>query len=59
MLKNKCKVESRQSRETLSLVFRDTTRNQPTNTEFSYKNIESAMYHARREVEPPIPANAL
>ena len=59
MLKNKCKVESRQSRGALSLVFRDTTRNQPTSTQFSYKNIESSMYRARREVEPPIPANAL
>ena len=59
MLKNKNKVESRQSRGTLSLVFRTTTRNQPTSTEFSYKNIESSMYRARREVERPIPANAL
>ena len=59
MLNNKCKVESRQSRETLSLVFRNTTRNQPTSTELSYNNIESSMYRARREVEPPIPANAL
>ena len=59
MLKNKCKVESRQPRGTLSLVFRNTTRNQSTSTEFLYKNIESSMYRARREVEPPIPANAL
>ena len=38
LLKNKCKVELPQSRETLVLVFRDTTRNQHTSTEFSYKN---------------------
>ena len=57
-LKNRCKVESRHSRESLSIVFRDTTRTHPAAPYFSYKNIESAMYRARREVEPPIPVSA-
>ena len=52
MLKNKCKVESRQFRETLSLIFWDTTQNQPTSTEFSYKNIESSMYVLDTKLNP-------
>ena len=57
-LKNRCKVKSRHSRESLSIVFRDTTRTHPAAPYFSYTNIESAMYLARREVEPPIPVSA-
>lgn len=58
-LKDKSKVQSSLSRESLSIVFRDTTRNHPSAIHFSYKNIESAMYRARREVEPPIPVSAV
>ena len=56
--KNRCKVESCHSRKSLSIVFRNSTRTHPAAPYFSYKNIENAMYRARREVEPPIPLSA-
>ena len=39
----------------LSKVFKDTTRNHQAATLVSYKNLESAMYRSRREIEPTIP----
>ena len=42
----------------VSIIFRETTRNHTAAPYFSYKNIESSMYRARLEVEPPIPTNA-
>ena len=54
-LKAKCKTAAKTSREKLIKVFKDTCRNDQASTLVSYKNLESAMYRSRREVEPTIP----
>ena len=53
-VKAKCKSAARTSRERLSKVFKDTTRNEAVASLLSYKNIETTMYRARREIEPTI-----
>ena len=39
-------------------MFKDVVRDDPYAVHVSYKNLESAMYRARREIEPPIPKGA-
>ena len=43
-VKAKCKSAARTSRERLSKVFKDTTRNEAAASLLSYKNIETTMY---------------
>ena len=43
-VKAKCKSADRTSRERLSKVFKDTTRNEAAASLLSYKNIETTMY---------------
>ena len=54
-LKTKCKTAAKTSCKTLSKDFKDTTPNHQAATLESYKNLESAMYRSRREIEPTIP----
>ena len=49
-LKYKCKDESRISRESLSIVFRDAKGNQAISTEFSYKYLERTAYRGRLNI---------
>ncbi|KAI6654473.1 hypothetical protein LOD99_869 [Oopsacas minuta] len=55
VLKSKCVSAARSSRERLSKVFKDVVRDDPSAIDIPYKTLESAMYRARREIEPPIP----
>ena len=54
-LKTKCKTAAKTSCKKLTKVFKDTTRNHQAATLVLYKNLESAMYRSRREIEPTIP----
>ena len=37
------------------MVFKQVVRDDPAATSLSYKNLETAIYPARREIELPIP----
>ena len=39
-------------------MSKDVVRDGPSAVHVSYKTLESAMYRARREIEPPIPKGA-
>ena len=57
-LKSKCLSAARSSSERLSKVFKQVVRDDPAASSVSYKNLETALYRARREIEPPIPGSA-
>ena len=54
-METKCKTAAKTSQEKLSKVFKDTTRNHQAAKLISFKNLESAMYRSRCEIEPTIP----
>ena len=58
-LKSECKRAARSLCDRLSKVFKHVVRNDPAAAFVSYKNLESAMYRSRREIEPPIPQTAV
>ena len=57
LLKSKCLSGARSSRDRLSKVFKQIVRVDPNAASVSYKNLETSMYRARREIEPPIPGS--
>ena len=58
LLKSKCLIAARNSHDRLSKVFKQVVRDDPAATTLSYKNLESTMYRARREIKPPIPGSS-
>ena len=57
-LKSKCKSAARKSQGRLSKVFRECTRNEPSASLLSYKNLETTMYRSRSEIQLIIPKSA-
>ena len=57
LLKLKCLDAARTLRDRLSQVFKQVVRDNPAAASVSYKNLETAMYRTRREIEPPIPGS--
>ena len=57
VLKSKCVSAARSSRDRLSKVFKQVVRGDPAAVSISCKNLETAMYRARREIEPHIPGS--
>ena len=49
-LKSRCLSAARSSRDRLSKVFKQVVRDDPAAASVSYKNLETAMYRARREI---------
>ena len=57
-LKTKCKTVAMRSQDNLRQVFDETTRIDPRACEVSFTECESAMYRARRKLQPKIPLGA-
>ena len=58
-LKTKCKKTAMHSQTNLRHVFDDTTRGDPSAREVSFPEWESAMYRARRRLQPKFPSDAV
>ena len=58
-LKTKCKEIAMHSQTNLRHVFYDTTRGEPSAREVTFPECESAMYRARRRLQPKIPSDAV
>ena len=57
-LKTECKNNTKNSKRNIRKVFDDRTRMDPHACEISFRECESAMYRARRTIQPIIPLNA-